>query len=193
MPLKRPSIDDDRTKYSHPAAPVDQNLRKRYHPESPYIVAIPICQRQWVTGLKASSPKSFPHGSSHQAKPPLSGFPEQAVESEKPNTSPSTRTQMPGSKVSIPWHQFSNVLVDRRKIISGIVWQFKNLKRENTQLIAHKRIQKLKKVGPLDKVAELQQGVEENRLRLREDLRERVGELVRVLEDQLTSLKSVLK
>ena len=47
MLLKRPSIDDDRTKYSHLAAPVDQNLRKRYRPESPYIVATPICQRQW--------------------------------------------------------------------------------------------------------------------------------------------------
>ena len=45
----------------------------------------------------------------------------------------------------------------------------------------------------MDKAAELQQEVEENRLHLREHLRKRVGELVRVLEDQLTSLKSVLK
>ena len=69
--------------------PGDQNLRKRYRLESPYIVATThLSEAMSYTGLKAPSP--------------LSGSPEQAVESEKPNTSPSTRTQMPDSEVSIP-------------------------------------------------------------------------------------------
>ena len=72
--------------------------------------------------------------------------------------------------------------MDRKNFISGIVWQFKNLKRENTWLIARERIQKLKKVEPLDKVAELQQEVEENRLHLREHLRKELENLCESLK-----------